>query len=75
MLARYFLQRLCKDTNNSGEFEYPTDSLVEEMTTSLNAVIVRYGGFNRGMVESQICWDVSFVEVQKFRRIVPSKCR
>jgi hypothetical protein len=31
-----------KDTNNSGEFEYPTDSLVEEMTTSLNAVIVRY---------------------------------
>ena len=42
MLARYFLQRLCKDTNSSGEFEYLTDSLVEEITNSVSVVIVRY---------------------------------
>jgi hypothetical protein len=55
MLARYFLQRLCKDTKNSGEFEYPTDNLVEEMTTSLNAVVVRYE------VLTAVCLKVKFV--------------
>lgn len=30
MLARYFLQRLYKDTKHSGEFEYPSDLIEHE---------------------------------------------
>ena len=62
MLARYFLQRLCEDTNNSEEFEYPTRESRGRDDDLIDCCYCEIRGSKSGLVGSQVCWDVSFVD-------------